>query len=333
MIPAQASQDKFGMTAWRDRDRHSARRSAIRPLTNHTMAHPSPSPSTRPATDLDVAPTSSDAQAKLLARVDQLRLTLATTTLSVSELIALNRSFDAADAVAYHTEQTQPHENGDGGEPDASGAQETSKSRPGSAGAGADDLTARVARLAAELQRRADESRYIQRRACHRAAAAAETIAALEGEAARRAAEAERSTHAHATSLSELRLLATRMQRLERRVDGLTAWPASAAASATASPATPGPGSQRVRPVTADGSLASWAGTAGTGEEAVARWWRGAQDWWADWGEVGRRVERRRDGLGLKDARASRAENDQKSRRAEEVADDEEEWVNVRGAS
>ena len=285
------------------------------------MAHSSSSSvSTRQATDSSTTPTSPDAQAKLLARVDQLSSTLATTTLSVSELITLNRSLDAADAVVDLSSHASNDQNGEivrPSPPEPTGPETPSKSINGDAAS--HDLMARVTHLVAELQRRADESRYIQKRAWHKASAAAETIARLE-------AEVERLTRAHSTSLSELRLLATRMQRLERRVDGLTAWPASA----TGSPGTPTPSYGRSRPVTADGSMTS-SGTAATGEEAVTRWWRGAKEWWGDWGEVGRRVERRREGLGPAEARTGKREKEQELRRGGAVEADEGEWVDVRG--
>ena len=83
------------------------------------------------------------------------------------------------------------------------------------------------------------------------------------------------------------------MRRLERRVDGLTAWGpgGSFSPSTPASPVAIPPAARPYRPVSADVAVA----TPGQyrGEEAIARWWQGAKDWWSDWGDVGRRVEQR----------------------------------------
>ena len=109
------------------------------------------------------APISPSPHTQLLARVDRLSSALASTTLSVSELIALNRSFDAAESIVSGAEA----EAEDGSQADEPGhsrpsnAKSAAKAQPLDGGGPKDseDVMARVGRLVSELQHRHDESR------------------------------------------------------------------------------------------------------------------------------------------------------------------------------
>lgn len=106
------------------------------------------------------------------------------------------------------------------------------------------------------------------------------------------------------SSMSELRVLASRMRTLEHKADGLTAWPLQIASSISSQ--APTPGKQKSQQQSQDqqhqyqqgldqGDYYYWDSRRGSEtarriDEDVARWWRGVGDWWGDWAEVGRRT-------------------------------------------
>ena len=132
------------------------------------MARPSAS-SGASTTDHDGDSSSLNANphARLLERVDRLNAALASTTFSVTQLIALNRSLDVAESIVDGAEAAPLREAA--ATPEAKSAARSAKSESFfglEAGAGngrnvgaGEDVMARVARLVAELQRRHDESR------------------------------------------------------------------------------------------------------------------------------------------------------------------------------
>ena len=140
-------------------------------------------PSPNHITERGTSANDPSGQQKLLARVDQLSAALASTTLSVSELVAVNHSLDAASAIVQHGEYDQRTANGAVVRPSPKESRDGIAVAMGEdAGTGSEDLIARVSHLVLEMQRRADESRYITRNALHKASAAKEKISRLEAE-------------------------------------------------------------------------------------------------------------------------------------------------------